>query len=90
MRWSRDGKEPFYIGADERLMALLIVVSPDGKTVDFGTATTLFKTSIVSSTINTFKQQYAASPDGRSFVMQAVVGDAHASPISLILNWKPK
>jgi hypothetical protein len=30
------------------------------------------------------------SPDGRSFVMQSAVGQPTASPITVIVNWKPK
>jgi eukaryotic-like serine/threonine-protein kinase len=90
VRWNPDGKELFYIGADDRLMALPITASSDGKTVDFGTPTPLFTTSILSPGVNTFRPQYAVSPDGRSFVLQALVGQANASPITIILNWKPK
>jgi len=90
VRWSRDGKELFYIGADDRLMAQPITASSDGKTVDFGTPTPLFATSILSPGVNTFRPQYAVSPDGRSFVLQSLVGQANASPITMILNWKPK
>jgi Tol biopolymer transport system component len=90
VRWSRDGKELFYIGADDRLMAQPITASSDGKTVDFGTPTPLFATGILSPGVNTFRPQYAVSPDGRSFVLQSLVGQATASPITIILNWKPK
>jgi serine/threonine protein kinase len=90
VRWSGDGKELFYVGADERLMGLPVAVSPDGNAMEFGTAAPLFKTSMVSSTINTIKQQYAVLPDGRSFVLQSILGDANASPITIILNWKPE
>ena len=36
-----------------------------------------------------YRQQYAVSPDGQSFVMHSVVGEASSSPITVILNWKP-
>jgi len=36
-----------------------------------------------------FRPQYVVAPDGR-FLMNAVVEDANASPITVILNWKPK
>ena len=58
-------------------------------TVDFGTPTPLFATSILSPGVNTFRPHYAVSPDGRSFVLQSPVGQANASPITVILNWKP-
>ena len=33
--------------------------------------------------------QYAVSPDGNRFLMNAVTQEAHLSPITLVLNWKP-
>jgi eukaryotic-like serine/threonine-protein kinase len=90
VQWSRDGKELFYITADARLTAVPITVSSDAETIDFGTPTPLFAVSILSDRVNTFRQQYVVSPDGRSFVMQSLVGGADASPISVILNSKPR
>jgi hypothetical protein len=36
------------------------------------------------------RQQYMVSPDGLSSVMNAVPEEAAASPITVILNWKPR
>jgi hypothetical protein len=47
-------------------------------------------TSVGSTAINTNRQQYVVSPDGQSFVINSVVGEASTSPITVILNWKPK
>src|SRR5262249_31242771 len=41
-RWRRDGKELFYIGLDDRLMAVPIRLNPNGQTVEVGAATPLF------------------------------------------------
>jgi hypothetical protein len=30
------------------------------------------------------------SQDGQSFLMQSAVGEAYASPITIIQNWKPR
>jgi len=90
VRWSPDGKELFYIAADDRLMALAIGFSSDGTTAEFGTPTGLFATSVGSTAFNVYRQQYVVSPDGRSFVMNSIVGGGSASPITVILNWKPK
>jgi len=88
-RWSSNGKELFYIAADERLMALPIGLSSDGKSAELGTPKALFATNVGSTALNVYRQQYAVSPDGQSFVMNSVVGDASASPITVILNRKP-
>jgi Tol biopolymer transport system component len=89
VRWNPKGKELFYIGPDDRLMALPIRFSADGKTAEFGAAVGLFATNVGSTATNVYRQQYVVSPDGQSFVMNSVVGNASASPISVILNWKP-
>jgi Tol biopolymer transport system component len=89
VRWGPDGKELFYVGTDDRLMAVPISFSPDGKSVEFGTPTGLFTTNVGSTAVNVYRQQYAVSPDGRSFVMHSFAGDASASPITVILNRKP-
>jgi Tol biopolymer transport system component len=87
-RWRGDGKELFYFGADERLMALPVDLSSDGKSVDFGTPKPLFSTAVFSSSANMFKPQYVVSPDGQSFVMQSMVGESNSSPITVIMNRK--
>jgi hypothetical protein len=50
----------------------------------------LFKTILSGAAGPTYKQQYMVSPDGQSFVMQSAVGEPSASPIGVILNWKPR
>ena len=90
VRWNPNGKELFYIAADDRLMAVPIRFSSDGKAVEPGTPLGLFATNVGSTAVLTYRQQYVVSPDGQSFVMNSVVGEASASPITVILNWKPK
>jgi Tol biopolymer transport system component len=89
-RWNPNRKELFYIGADDRLMAVPIRFSSNGKTVEFGTTRGLFPTSVGSTAPLVHRQQYLVSADGQSFVMNSVMGEASASPITVILNWKPK
>ena len=90
VRWNPNGKELFYIATDDRLMAVPVRVASDGKTVEPGTPIGLFATNVGSTAINTNRQQYAVSPDGQSFVMNSVLDEARTSPITVILNWKPK
>ena len=90
VRWGPDGKELFYVASDDRLMAVPISFSPDGKSVEVGSATALFTTNVGSTAINVYRQQYSVSPDGRSFVLHSFAGDASASPITVILNRKPR
>jgi hypothetical protein len=36
------------------------------------------------------RQQYMVSPDGQRFLTNSIIEKANASPITIILNWKPK
>jgi hypothetical protein len=88
VRWNANGKELFYIAADKRLMTVPIQFSSDGKTVQAGTPLALFLTTIGSP--NAPRQEYMVSPDGQSFVVNSAPQEGAASPITVILNWKPK
>jgi eukaryotic-like serine/threonine-protein kinase len=76
-RWRRDGKELFYVAPDNRLMA--VPIDP-GSTLDAGTPRALFRLVTTSP--------YEPSSDGQRFLVTGVVSDA--SPITVIMNWKPK
>jgi serine/threonine protein kinase/Tol biopolymer transport system component len=86
VRWNPNGKELFYIAPDGRLMTVPIRIAANGQTVVPSTATALFATNL-----RPFKrQEYMVSSDGRSFVMNSVLEPTGASPVTVILNWKPK
>jgi eukaryotic-like serine/threonine-protein kinase len=89
VRWNPNGKELFYVAADDRLMAVPIHMLPDKKNVALRTPSGLFKTNVGSSATLRYRQQYMVSRDGQSFVMNSVVDEGVASPITVILNWKP-
>jgi eukaryotic-like serine/threonine-protein kinase len=89
VRWNPNGKELFYIDPDDRLMAVPLTFSADGKTVEFGTPTALFATNVGREAPNLHRHQYAVSPDGNSFVMHTVVGEASSPPVTVILNRQP-
>ena len=76
-RWRRDGRELFYVAPDRRLMAVSIAQS--GSRLETGPPRALFTLSTTTS--------YEPSPDGQRFLVTAVVSEA--SPITVILNWKP-
>ena len=87
-RWNPSGKELFYLAPGNRLTAVTLRFSANNKAVEPGTPLALFVAKVGGSA--GYVQQYMVSPDGQSFVTQSTVGDASASPISVILNWKPK
>jgi Tol biopolymer transport system component len=79
-QWRRDGREIFYLGPDNRLMAVPVVLAANGSTIEAGTPVALFGTRPGS--------EVAASPDGQRFLINTTPDDA-TPPITVILNWKP-
>jgi Tol biopolymer transport system component len=86
-RWSPDGKELYYIAPDGKLMAAAINV--DGATLDPGAPRALFQTRIYGGGVDSQQgRQYDVSRDGR-FLINTVLEDNNAAPITLLQNWKP-
>ncbi len=87
-RWRRDGKELFYIGLDDKLMAVPLELSSDNQGIRPGTPVPLFDTH-VSGAVSpaTLRQTYVVSPDGQRFLMNTL--NDSVSPITVLLNWKP-
>ena len=81
--WRDDGKELYYISADNNLMAVAV----DG-TTDFqaGIAKPLFKTKFRRSEVG-WNRQYAPSKDGQRFLLNSVSTDTLQSPIKVVINW---
>jgi Tol biopolymer transport system component len=88
-RWRHDGKELFYIGLDDRLMAVPIRVASDGKTIEADKPVQLFLTRIGGAIQTNAGHAYAVAPDGR-FLMDTVMDANTPSPITIILNWHPE
>ena len=89
VRWRHDGKELFYVALDGRLMAVPIQLAADGRTAEAGTPAALFLTGVFALQGLNIRQQYMPSPDGQRFLVDSVIESAQ-SPITLILNWKPR
>jgi hypothetical protein len=86
-RWSHDGNELFYIGPDNQLMA----VSVDFKSTNapkFGVPQRLFTAHWSMSPHNPYIRNFSVSRDGRRFLVDVL--RETVSPVSVILNWKPK
>jgi len=77
--WRHDGKELFYVGSTNRLMAVPITLN--GSTVRAGAATALFEMPPLGQS----NDEYDVSADGQRFLVNALVEDP--SPITIILNW---
>jgi serine/threonine protein kinase len=87
-RWGRDGKELFYIALDGKLSAVPIQFAADGRHADVGRPVPLFPARVGDVT-SPNGQQYDISRDGTRFLINTATEEA-ASPITIILNWKPK
>jgi Tol biopolymer transport system component len=82
-RWSRNGKEIFYLGLDAKLMALEVKTTPR---FEASVPQPLFQTRIpaIPSSIG---YRYAPSADGRRFLMSSVPEETASAPITLVLNF---
>ena len=81
--WNRNGKELFYVSADNKLMA--VDVKADSG-FEASTPRALFDVHLKNAT----GWRYDISPDGQRFLANTVVGEARANLITLVLNWAPE
>jgi hypothetical protein len=82
-RWSRDGKELYFVGLDSTLFATRVEISAES--VDPAAPVALFRWRLSGVP----KHQYSVAADGR-FLVNEVVDDAASSLVTVVLNWKPK
>ncbi len=80
--WSRDGKELFFIGADQKLMAVEVKgdTAKGGAKFEAGLPKPLFDTRIP------IFAWFDVSNDGR-FLMPAPVGQSANVPMTVVVNW---
>jgi hypothetical protein len=87
-RWRADGKEIFYLSADGNLMAASVTVSADGKTIETGKPSALFRPAIFGGFSSGVRHQYAVAPDGKRFLVNTTTRSAEgASGVTVVLNW---
>ncbi|HEY0285351.1 MAG TPA: hypothetical protein VGC23_08180, partial [Vicinamibacterales bacterium] len=86
-RWSRDGKELYFIAPDAKLMAVSIRATPT--IVEAGVPTPLFQTHRLGGGSNVIGRghQYDVARDGRFLIN--VDAESSAPSITLLMNWKP-
>jgi eukaryotic-like serine/threonine-protein kinase len=78
--WKRDGKELFYLGLDNKLMA--VPVSADG-TFHAGSPVALFAAHPPAG----FGTSYDVSPDGLRFLVNTAPADQGSPPLEVVVNW---
>ncbi len=79
-KWRRDGKELFYLAADNKLMAA--EVKTKGTSFEVGNVRPLFETHAPP-----VGPVYDVSTDGRRFLVNTVASQQASSPITLVTNW---
>jgi Tol biopolymer transport system component len=83
-RWR--GREIYFISPDAKMMAVSFRSS--GPAPEIGRPEPLFQTRKVRGGTSDVLQQYDVAEDGR-FLINVNADESVASPIMLILNWKP-
>jgi serine/threonine protein kinase/Tol biopolymer transport system component len=91
-RWSRDGRELFFVARDNQMMAASIAVESAGNALSPGVPVALFPTRIVTggnTGIGGFasKAEYAVTRGGR-FLMNVTPEESRdLAPITIVQNW---
>ncbi len=82
--WRSDGRELYFLQGGSELVAASVTTSPDGSSLRFGDPAVLF--SVHSKT---FRLRQIDTRDGQTFVVNRMVGDVEAAPLTLVLNAFP-
>jgi len=77
--WSRDGKELFYIAADQKMMAVSVKTSAG---FEHGAPVPLFETRTWSL------PGYDVTADGKRFLMVSPVGQDSSASMNVMVNWQ--
>jgi Tol biopolymer transport system component len=83
-KWSRDGRELYYLALDGKLMAVSI---KGDRAIEAGTPAPLFQTPLTVNRAQLERtRRYDVAPDGR-FLIAAPIGTATAAPVIAVVNW---
>ncbi len=80
--WRRDSRELYYVAPDRKLMA--VAVKP-GSTFDTEAPRPLFQTQVPG--LVDARNHYVPSADGQRFLVNTIVGESTAMPVTVVLNW---
>ena len=82
-RWRKDGRELFYLAADQTIVA--VPVHSTESTFDVGMPVVLFQTR--TTALGNDRNHYDVTSDGQRFLVNTVSGSASDLPITVVLNW---
>ncbi|PYT20602.1 MAG: hypothetical protein DMG57_41570 [Acidobacteria bacterium] len=80
-RWRADGREIYYLSADQKLMAVTIGAGPS-----FAIPKVLFQTHVPAG-VHANRTHYVPTLDGRRFLINTQSGELPPNPITVVLNW---
>src|SRR6266487_622125 len=81
--WRRHGNELFYLAPNGGLMSVVLTASD---VVKASGPTELLRTRVPGNS-QFLGASYAATPDGRRFLVPTAVGDPPQAAVTVILNW---
>jgi len=81
--WRRDGKELYYLTADDKLMA--VDVNTAAAAFQAGIPKELFQTQLAP--LSFWRNIYVPSPDGQRFLMLTPASQVGQEPITVVVNW---
>jgi WD40-like Beta Propeller Repeat len=84
-RWRADGKELYYVGLDQRLMAVTLTADSEFKA---GAPAPLFQLRMIPFPPTQLRQQYAVTANGQRFLVNTLVEPPVPAPITIVLNWE--
>jgi hypothetical protein len=82
-RWSRDGKELFFLQTGNQIMAAPVL---SGETFRIGTPTLLFVARAREPLSSTDEMTYDVTPDAKRFLVNEPIKNANAPPIHVVFN----
>ncbi len=80
--WSRDGKEIFFVGLDDNLLAARVSTGPSFSS---GAPDPLFQTALA---LDVVANQYAATADGQRFLMAVPTHGLDSRIFRVLTNWR--
>ena len=84
-RWRADGKELFYLTADDRVMAAEIEA---GETFRAGVPHMLLRAPGVNQFLPDTLFHFDVSRDGQRFLIDVAAEESEQSPVTIVLNWQ--
>jgi len=81
--WRADGRELYYVGPDQTFSSVAVGVSAN---FEAAPPVALFKANFPPS-VPAYWRYYVPSADGQRFLVAALLAEAGASPINVVLNW---